>query len=742
MRPAILILLFTCIQSLFCQERGTLPLPDKNKYLTGKTYAVVVGISDYAKQDDLKYAHRDAMAFADWLLSPAGEIQSRDDLKLLLNEKATKAELVNSLIWLIRQCKPGDRAMIYFAGHGDVETEIISEPGYLLCYDAPKNVYGSGGALDLKYLQEVITTLSEKNNAKVIVVIDACRAGKLAGDIINGKERTSENFLFAPQYANVTKILSCKSDQSSYEMDDRGDGRGIFSFYFINGLKGLADHNSNGKVSYKELERYLEDNVSGDVAPQKQEPLIKCADKNEIISRVLPEIRDSILMGNVDFLMKFSMIDSRVVSKDYLFDGDTSILANHAMFYARLKEKKFFQPNTDCAEYYFNEIISKSGSNELKDEITRNYAVALQDDAQRIINNFLETSVKEISKTRKARSDEYDPLPKYLNRAAELLGEEHYYYNQLRSNQYFYEGQVLQLEKNSSASITQTNLILEKYKKSLGYNYQNPLTLLYLSNLFATNFENLDSCAFYYDRLKTVNATWVLPNAFYGYNLSRYFDENVEAKSVLLEGFKLDSTNTFLLNSLGAVYYYQKDYSNAISIYQKSINIDSTDANAWVSLGSCQHENGNILEAERAYVKSIAFSPGQMQAYYHYGWLYYKQNEFRKAESLYLKGIENHPKNSSIRARLCKVYLAERKFNQVEKQCLEIHAFNPDDWRIPFYRACVAAMKGKKDQALTLLEESFKKDMDDYDSIVGNDYFVGLRNDKRFLKLLEDHFEE
>ena len=742
MRLLMLILFLTSIQNLFCQDRGTLPVGKELNFPGGKTYAVVVGISDYLVQDDLKFAHRDAMAFADYMISVSGEISSRENLILLTNEQATKAQFVNSLIWLIKQCKPGDKAVIYFAGHGDVESEILSEPGYLLCYDAPKNVYGSGGALELKYLQEVITTLSEKNNSKVLVVIDACRAGKLAGDVINGKERTAENFLFYPQYANVVKILSCKSDQSSYELADHGDGRGVFSFHFINGLKGLADANVNGKVSYKELERYLEDNVSQDVAPLKQEPIIKCADKNEIIARVLPAMRDSILLGNVDYLTKFSMIDSRIVSKDYLFNGDTTIRSDYANFYTSLKAKKFFEPKENCAEFYFLKIISKTTNGDLKDEVTRNYAVALQNDAQRIINNFLETSVAEISKTRKERVKEYEPLPKYLQRSAELLGEEHYYYTQLKSNQYLYEGLLLQMEKNSKENKDQTNRILEKYRISMRFNSQNALTLLYMSNLFAFNFENIDSCAFYYDRLKAINATWVLPNAFYGYNLSRYFEKYEEARAVLVQGMSLDSTNNFLLSSLGSVYFYQNDYQNAILTYQRLIDVDSDDANAYVNLGASYFESGNFGKAEDCYKKSISLSPLQWQAYNHCGWLFYKQKDYKRAEEFYLKGINNHPKNSSIRARLCKVYLDQRRFEKVENQCREIAGFNPEDWRIPFYRACIASLQNHKDQALKLLEDSFKKNMDDYGSIVENDYFVGLKNDKRFIKLLDDHFEE
>ncbi|MBP6185223.1 MAG: hypothetical protein KA479_09805, partial [Saprospiraceae bacterium] len=57
----------------------------------GKTWAVVVGISDYQDKDipDLRFAHKDAEAFALWLQSPAGGSLDGDQLQVLINDKAT-----------------------------------------------------------------------------------------------------------------------------------------------------------------------------------------------------------------------------------------------------------------------------------------------------------------------------------------------------------------------------------------------------------------------------------------------------------------------------------------------------------------------------------------------------------------------------------------------------------------------------------------------------------------------------
>ncbi len=108
-----------------------------------KTYAVVVGISDYQDEQipDLRFADRDAEAFAKFLRSPAGRALDEDHLKVLINNQATAAQFAIALDWLWEVAKEKDKVIIYFSGHGDVERKSITQPGYLLCWDAPSRVY-------------------------------------------------------------------------------------------------------------------------------------------------------------------------------------------------------------------------------------------------------------------------------------------------------------------------------------------------------------------------------------------------------------------------------------------------------------------------------------------------------------------------------------------------------------------------------------------------------------------------
>ncbi|MCC7464632.1 MAG: caspase family protein, partial [Saprospiraceae bacterium] len=163
------------------------------------TRAVIIGISNYSQVSKLRFAHRDAEAFAQFLRSPAGGSVSEDNIRLLTEEKATQAQIGSALSWLIAESQPNDRAIIYFSGHGDVET-AVADLGYLLAYDAGKTTYMSGGAIPIFMLQTVISALSVGKQVQVMLIADACRSGNLAGTEVGGGKTTS--LALSKQFAN------------------------------------------------------------------------------------------------------------------------------------------------------------------------------------------------------------------------------------------------------------------------------------------------------------------------------------------------------------------------------------------------------------------------------------------------------------------------------------------------------------------------------------------------------------
>lgn len=242
MNNQILILAITfCVAALSAQQpvpnsnsgKGATPLTTINSHLAGQlttksTYAVVIGISDYQDPGipDLQYADKDAEAFANYLRSQAGGSLDKDHLRLLTNSNATAGKVASALYWLVDESKEADQVIIYFSGHGDVERKFIGQPGFLLCWDSPYNVYMAGGSIELGMLQAVISTLTIEKKAKVLMISDACHSGKLAGSNINGSQITNANL--ARQFGNEIKILSCQPNEYSLEGINGEAGVGFF----------------------------------------------------------------------------------------------------------------------------------------------------------------------------------------------------------------------------------------------------------------------------------------------------------------------------------------------------------------------------------------------------------------------------------------------------------------------------------------------------------------------------------
>ena len=103
----------------------------------GKTYALLVGISKYAKPElSLQFANADADVFGKLLESPRGGGLPPDNVLLLTDDKATTAAVRNGFQdFLKRRATKNDTVVILIAGHGTVEVPG-SKNAFILTYDS------------------------------------------------------------------------------------------------------------------------------------------------------------------------------------------------------------------------------------------------------------------------------------------------------------------------------------------------------------------------------------------------------------------------------------------------------------------------------------------------------------------------------------------------------------------------------------------------------------------------------
>lgn len=683
-------------------EKGVSPSSGLTEKITVQnTYALVVGISDYLDPGipDLRFADKDAEAFASYLRSEAGGRLDADHLKLLTNHEATVAQFAIALDWLMEVAKENDQVIIYFSGHGDVEKKTITQPGYLLCCDAPSRIYLAGGALALPMFQDIITTLSLQNKAKVMVITDACRSGKLAGSSVGGSQITGSNL--AKQYANEIKMLSCQPNEYSIEGEQWGGGRGAFSYHLIDALYGMADNNHDLMVNLQEAGRYIEDHVSAEVAPVSQIPIV-IGNKMDKLSKVVPSLLESIRSGKSSQIAFLSGIESRGLEEEVLSRVDSSVRLTYRLFKQALKNKEFLEPVNACAEAYYNKLIHEPNLEKLHSTIKRNYAAALQDDAQNILNMLLRKGIEKMLTNAESKGESYSKLPKLLDRAAELLGKDHYLYNSLMARKYFFE----------SYQVKSRELKLEKCRLSLNHLEDFPLAYWRLASIHIWDFGSYDSAQYYSKKAIASAPNWIRPYI----DLGKYcFGAGLDSLSEIYfdKAYKIDSTSAVLWYTKGISHVsYRHQNDQGIFYYEKALRSANTEGLCfpciYINLSSLVWLKGDSIKAIELCKEGLKNDPYNKILMSNIGAYYIDLRLFDSANYYNKLVVKMYPDYRLGWLNLTNGYFLQKKYKEGEQACLEALKIYPDDPDILENYANIQSATGRKTEAVSNYKKSLK----------------------------------
>ncbi|MDX2133753.1 MAG: tetratricopeptide repeat protein [Saprospiraceae bacterium] len=665
MKTALLSLLTLPLWVFGQTEKGVAPMRNTSSGNT-QTRAVVIGISDYqdAQIPDLRFADRDAEAFANFLRSPAGGSLEQERLQVLLNQNATAGRVAEAFDALLEQTKEGEQVVIYYSGHGDVERKTVSQPGFLLCWDAPSRVYMGGGTYSLAYLQEIVTTLSTQNKAKVVVITDACHAGKLAGSQIGGAQLTAANL--AKQFANEIKILSCQPGELSLEGEQWGGGRGIFSYHLINGLFGLADKNADGQVTLGELDRYLEDYVTTEAAPQSQVPML-LGNKTEKLAAVNAQLLADLKKAKSGELAVFASIEGRGLEEDVLAKADSGTREGYVAFKKAVEEKRFFHPENDCADQYYAQLEVNGALAPLRGIMKRNYAAALQDFAQQSINTFLKADVQQLECL--GNSPEFDSIPSQLARAAELLGEQHYMYRSLMARKLLFEGIILRTSSLTLDPLV-TSQCLSLFRQSMALEPQSPLVWFNMSLLYSWNLPQPDSAFFYAQEATNLAPNWVLPYAELAYSFI-HKDDLALSRKALEAAEAIDPQHPYVINRWATWHKLHGDRENlekAVALFEKYRDGGGAVYPCWFSdYAGALKELGRNEEAEAAFFKALELDSAAAPIWANLGYLYIETGRFDEAEQVLGEAIALDSTYFAGWYNLAMAYMYTRRYAEAEK---------------------------------------------------------------------------
>jgi tetratricopeptide (TPR) repeat protein len=581
--------------------------------------ALVVGISNYQDEGitDLRFANRDASEFAAYLKTKSGGGLKEEQIKLLTDAQATTAQIYSALDWLIESCGPDDQALIYFSGHGDVETKTIRQQGFLLAYDTPKTNYMIG-AVRLSDLNGYLESIVQERKARVIVITDACRSGNLAG----GREGASATAAaLSSQFQNQVKIMSCQPNELSVEGEQWGGGRGVFSYHLIDGLTGLADANKDSTVTLMELERYLGNTVPTET-DQQQFPFTVGVKTTKMAQVDVQELLA--LMAKRDMPAQFAPIAPKGMIEDLLAQADTSVQELYEEFLTAVGDQYFLpsdlregrKPGRSASQLY-DRLAKEEALRPVHSLMKRNFAAALQDESQRAINAYLRADQAELTKRWNNEIDRYKTNPVYLSKAASLLGEGHVLHDQLKAKQYYFEGLIKRLEGGQKGDTVMLNEALALEFKALemdsgaAYVY-NEIGLIYdeIRKVYKmVENQRMNSILFQkqidsYGMAMSLSPKWVMP-VINAADTHKQWRNLAEAEEMGNKAIELDSNLEPAYDILYEVYLKSMELDKVKSVSKHLIRFRPDDSMLYYNIACIESIQNHIPESISWLEKSI-----------------------------------------------------------------------------------------------------------------------------------------
>jgi hypothetical protein len=204
-------------------------------------WAMVVGVAAYNDIPALNYTDDDAYKMYAFLRSPEGGGIPDEQIQVLIDENATRKNILRNMDLLFQKADSNDIIIFYFSGHGLRDSFLpIDSDGYLN-----------------KVKHSEIKRIFRNSPAKYkLCIADACHAGGITKDKNIRYVGTSYYYdAFKETHGEIAFMLSSKAEEISIESAKLRQS--IFTHFLIKGLKGKADENKDNLVTISEVYNYV-----------------------------------------------------------------------------------------------------------------------------------------------------------------------------------------------------------------------------------------------------------------------------------------------------------------------------------------------------------------------------------------------------------------------------------------------------------------------------------------------------
>jgi uncharacterized caspase-like protein len=215
------------LSALWCVTMLGLLVPETTAQWPGQSYALVVGIDTYRAPTwrALGYAVKDAKVMATFLQAQGFEVTT------LYNQHATKEAIIYQLQNVFApRLKPGDRVLVFFAGHGSTERLSGVDYGYIVPHDAKDY---SATYISMEELLALSRKMGDASHQ--LFLMDACYGGLLG---VRGGALDERRADYIPEVIRRKARQILTAGGANQQVVDNGpEGHSVFTGFLLKALR-------------------------------------------------------------------------------------------------------------------------------------------------------------------------------------------------------------------------------------------------------------------------------------------------------------------------------------------------------------------------------------------------------------------------------------------------------------------------------------------------------------------------
>ena len=621
----------------------------------GKTYALLIGISHYKVDPpvtSLQFADKDAETFADLLRTPVGgALDAAGQIRLLTNEKATRAAIDDAVRDLASQHGTPNNTLVLFVGaHGvylkseeDPDTHrIIQRDPYILTFESnPQDAKTTG--YPMADFRKMIAEQAE-HFGRVLVFLDVCHAGNVAG--IGGGTQLEDSVrrVWEGRAGELGIMLASHAKKFAIEASNFGGGHGAFSYFLISGLNGAAAGAGTSEVTFANLAVYVVKNVSEYTGSQQTPDYIATDDDMVLVAdtrKAHLDLPPAQPLSEQEVRSLRSRSTRGLATPPQPSAAPTPAPPPGDPFDEAIRHGRLLAEDPENAWAVLATL--KQDPTQTPASIRakeRQLEVALEDRGQEVMSRYLEG--EEIPQTKA----DFERCGK-LFQAALLLSPQKDFD---KSRALFCQGRarIFDAEYADAQKLLESSIKIDSQR---AYSY-NALGIAYLEQIARTG-KGFDDAASAFKTAMRYAPYWAYPvhNLALVESERGNYDESIRLYQY---GMTIAPRYSYLPYNLGLLYERLGDFETARIWFEKARQVLEMygkkpagawpgRARVWNALGTVARSQGKDSKALEYFQKALSDDPSDRNARHNLALLYAKRREFNQADALWQANIKTSP---------------------------------------------------------------------------------------------------